>query len=51
MKTQESRAKRWIRAWARGWEQFVEATRGQTDRLVGPNPWGETVGRKRQNDG
>jgi hypothetical protein len=32
-----------IRWWARGWSQFVEASRGPiVDRLVGPNPWGET---------
>ncbi|MGQ0562258.1 MAG: hypothetical protein ACT443_10325 [Gemmatimonadota bacterium] len=35
-----TRAVRW---WARGWAQFVEASRGpMVDRLVGPNPWGET---------
>jgi hypothetical protein len=32
-----------IRWWAHGWSQFVEASRGSiVDRLVGPNPWGET---------
>ena len=43
------RVNQMIRWWAHGWEQFVEATRGPAaDRLVGPNPWGETYRKTRQ---
>ena len=37
-----------VQGWARGWELFVEATRGPVDHLVGPNPWGGTTVRRSQ---
>jgi hypothetical protein len=37
------RLKRAVRWWATGWTWFVEATRGSTNGMAGPNPWGETI--------
>ena len=49
MSGSKGRVGRWIRVWAHGWEMYVEATRGPiTDRLVGPNPWGQTNQRRRE---
>ena len=49
MSGSNSRVGRWIRVWAHGWEKYVEATRGPiADRMVGPNPWGQTNERRRE---
>jgi hypothetical protein len=51
MSDRNGRLGRWVRVWAHGWEMYVEATRGPiTDRLVGPNPWGQTNERRRERD-
>lgn len=39
MDGQTGRVRKLVMAWARGWEQFMEASRGPADRLVGPPPW------------
>jgi len=36
--------------WARNWAAFVEATRGSTNGLAGPNPWGETPRQRKGQD-